>query len=86
MNKTALQIFDIEALFETQGMLSPNLSQEYTALAPDSKGPWTFAKLKEHNLKNRLPKGINPNMLFGFTIGTHLSTFSLKRLSTDRLS
>ncbi|RDX42674.1 lipoxygenase [Lentinus brumalis] len=53
VNKSDLQIFDIEALFETTGIRSANLSREYTALAPDSKGPWTFAKLKEHNLKNR---------------------------------
>ncbi|KAI0702929.1 lipoxygenase [Cerioporus squamosus] len=76
VNKSPFQIFDLEALFETQGMLSANLSQEYTALAPDSKGPWTFTRLKEHNLKQRLPKGINPNMLFGFNIGDREDWFS----------
>ncbi|KAG8761313.1 hypothetical protein FRC12_009427 [Ceratobasidium sp. 428] len=75
-DKSIIQIFDVQALLQTKGMILPDdeISANYFRLAPDPKAPASFDALVEHNQSQRAPPGVENNMLFRFNIGEYSDT------------
>ncbi|QRW14200.1 lipoxygenase [Ceratobasidium sp. AG-Ba] len=65
-NKTSIEIFNVQALLQTKGMLlkDDEISANYFRLAPDPKVPTSFDDLIKHNQSLRAPPGVENNMLF----------------------
>ncbi|QRV94532.1 lipoxygenase [Ceratobasidium sp. AG-Ba] len=73
-NKQSYEIFNVQALLQTGGMIEARepqgqISAYYKRLAPDPSQNISLEQLVQRNRKQRAPPGVQNNMLFRFNIG-----------------